>query len=166
MLPNYGLNANAQQAVWELRLSHWKGELPKLEIWTDWSWRRWDHIYGRFTYLGKPVYGFKSTSVGVPLDTFGRNIYFDTFDSAYGKGWKRENSFLAHTNTGVFCYSINPHGSRPAGRGTKYRATVIGPGVSPDVMWQGAAPGPFDAGLDAEKNEEIAALNDRLCRPN
>ena len=117
MLPNYGGDPNAQQASWELRLSHWTGELPVLTIDTDWAWHQWDHLYGTFTYAGQPVYGFKSTPGGNPLDTFGRNIYVDTFDSAYGDGWKRENSFLAHSGTGVFCYSFNPHGSHPTGKG-------------------------------------------------
>ena len=102
----------------------------------------------------------------MPLDTFGRNIYVDTFNSAYGKGWKRENSFLAHTNTGAFCYSFNPHGSHPSGKGTLYRATVQGPGVTPDVMWQGASPGTYDKALDLEKNGLIAQMNDRQCRAN
>ena len=31
---------------------------------------------------------------------FGRNLYVDTFNSAYGPGWKRENSFLMHKGTG------------------------------------------------------------------
>ena len=32
MLPNYGVAANSTQTVWELRLSHWMGELPVLTI--------------------------------------------------------------------------------------------------------------------------------------
>ena len=54
---------------------------------------------------------------GVPLDDYGRNVYVDTLDSAYGKGWRRENSFLTHEPTGGFCYGFYPHGSRPPGRG-------------------------------------------------
>ncbi len=152
--------------MWELRLSHWTGELPVLTISTDWAWHQWDHLYGTFTYAGHPVYGFKSTSSGNPLDSFGRNIYVDTYDSAYGTGWHRENSFLTHTNTGVFCYSFNPHGSNPAGRGTRYRATVEGPGVTPDVMWEGNAPGAYDQTLDLQANEQITALGDKQCRAN
>ena len=103
------------QAVWELRLSHWTGELPVLTIDTDWAWHQWDHLFGTFTYAGQPVFGFKSTPSGEPLDTFGRNIYVDTFNSAYGTGWKRENSFLTHTSTGAFCYaSTRTARSRPA----------------------------------------------------
>jgi hypothetical protein len=166
MLPNYGGVPDTQQAAWELRLSHWTGALPVLTIGTDWAWHQWDHLYGTYSYNGQPVFGFKSTPAGNPLDSFGRNIYVDTFDSRYGTGWKRENSFLAHKGTGVFCYSFNPHGSHPAGKGTKYRATVEGPGVTPDVMWQGVSPGSYDKELDAEANATIAELGDKQCRAN
>jgi hypothetical protein len=166
MLPNYGVTPNAEQSAWELRLSHWTGDLPVLTVSTDWAWHQWDHLFGTFTYDGSPVFGFKATSSGNPLDSFGRNIYVDTFDSAYGSGWKRENSFLTHTNTGVFCYSFNPHGSHPAGKGTKYRATVEGPGVTPDVMWEGAAPGAYDKAADQAANTQISQLGDKVCRAN
>jgi len=45
MLPNYGVTPNAKQAAWELQLSHWRGPLPVLELWTDWSYRRFHHLY-------------------------------------------------------------------------------------------------------------------------
>jgi hypothetical protein len=166
VLPNYGLAPTPMQAVWELHLSHWTTALPVLTISTDWSWHQWNHLFGTFVYNGKPVYGFKSTSTGQPLDTFGRNVYVDTLDSVYGKGWRRENSFLTHTGTGVFCYSVNPHGVRPAGTGSMYRATVIGPGVMPDVTWQGAAPAPYEKAADRTANAVIAALGDKQCKPN
>jgi hypothetical protein len=166
MLPNYGVAPNGTQAAWELRLSHWTGDLPVLSITTDWAWHQWDHLFGTFTYDGNPVYGFKATPGGNPLDTFGRNIYVDTFGSTYGSGWKRENSFLTHSGDGVFCYSFNPHGSHPAGKGTQYRATVEGPGVTPDVMWQGTAPGTYDKTADATANDAIRALGDKQCKAN
>jgi hypothetical protein len=165
-LPNYGVAPSGMQGAWELRLSHWTGSLPVLQIQTDWAWHQWDHLFGTFTYDDSPVFGFRSTSSGVPLDTFGRNIYVDTYDSVYGTGWKRENSFLTHTRTGVFCYSFNPHGSHPAGKGTRYRATVEGPGVTPDVMWQGVSAGTYDKSLDTELNAQITQLGDRQCRAN
>jgi hypothetical protein len=165
-LPNYGIAPNATQSVWELRLSHWTTDLPVLTIAMDWSWHRWDHLFGTYTYRGAPVYGFHSTSTGQPLDAFGRNLYVDTLDSAYGPGWKRENSFLTHKPTGAFCYSVNPHGSRPAGKGTEYRATVQGPGVTPDVMWEGVPLGAYDKAADETLNASIADLHDTLCRPN
>jgi hypothetical protein len=166
MLPNYGLKPAPKQAVWELRLSHWTGELPVLEVNVNWAYRQYDHIFGRFTYRGQPVHGFRSTSSGVPLDAFGRNLYVDTFNSAYGKGWKRENSFLMHKGSGAFCYGFFPHGNRPPGRGERYRATIIGPGVTPDVHWEGAAPGPYNRELDAVANEAIRNLGSALCKPN
>jgi hypothetical protein len=168
-LPDLGVQPTQVQAAWELRLSHWSGPTAQLEIHTDWAYRKYDHLFGELTYDNAPQYGFRSTSGGQPLDTFGRNIYLDTFDSAYGPGWKRENSFLTHTGTGTFCYGFFPHqngSQRPAGNGVKYRATVIGPGVTPDVMWEGAAPGPYDAQLDAQANQLIKAMNDPLCKAN
>jgi hypothetical protein len=167
MLPNYGLSPSAKQSVWELRLSHWTGELPSLDVNPNWAYRKFDHIFGTFSYNGTPVYGFASTAGGSPLDTFGRNLYVDTFNSAYGLGWRRENSFLTHKRTGTFCYGFYPHGSRPAGSGEKYRATIIGPGVTPDVMWQGTSLGAYDASLDrqlAERQRETYSA-DRLCKP-
>ena len=166
MLPNYGVAPTAASSVWELRLSHWTGDLPVLTIATDWAWHQWDHLYGTYTYGGSPVFGFKSKASGEPLDTFGRNIYVDTFGSTYGAGWKRENSFLSHTGTGAFCYSFNPHSSHPAGKGVKYRATVEGPGVTPDVMWEGTSPGTYDKSADLLANDAIAQLGDKQCRAN
>jgi hypothetical protein len=165
-LPNYGVVPNFAQAAWELRLSHWRGGLPVLQIDTDWAWHQWDHLFGTFMYADQPVFGFRSTSSGQPLDAYGRNIYVDTYDSAYGTGWKRENSFLTHTHTGAFCYSFNPHGAHPAGKGTQYRATVEGPGVTPDVMWEGTSPGTYDKAIDLQKNALITDLGDRKCRAN
>jgi hypothetical protein len=165
-LPDYGVAPTAQQAVYELRLSHFKGPIPVLSISTDWSYRKYDQLFGTYTYGGLGVYGFKSTSSGEPLDSFGRNIYVDTLDSAYGQGWKRENSFLTHGTKGSFCYGFFSHGAHPIGKGTEYRATVEGPGVAPDVTWQGAAPGTYDQATDATANAEIKALDDPSCKAN
>ena len=154
------------QAVWELRLSHWTGDLPVLTITTDWAWHQWDHLFGTFTYLGQRVFGFKATAGGNPLDTFGRNIYIDTFNSIYGSGWKRDNSFLTHQPNGTFCYGFYPHGSHPAGNGSQYRATIIGPGVTPDIMWQGPAPGPYDATASAAAiQDQKLDFVDAQCKP-
>jgi hypothetical protein len=162
-LPDYGAAPNATQSVWELRLSHWTGALPTLSITLDWSYHRYVHLFGTYTYGGLGEYGFAATSSGTPLDSFGRNIYVDTFDSAYGTGWRRENSFLTHGPKGSFCYGFYPHGSHPAGAGAKYRATVIGPGVAPDVMWQGNAPGPYNATVQATAEAAEKALGDPQC---
>ena len=136
-----------------------------LTVKTDWAYGRFDHLYGSFVYNGVGVHGFHSTPGGVPLDSFGRNVFVDTFDSAYGTGWKRENSFLTHGPNGTFCYGFYPHGSHPQGKGTQYRATIMGPGVTPDVIWQGAAPGPYDATAEAAARLlQRKSFADALCR--
>jgi len=177
-LPNLGVDPwKPVQASSELRLSHWSTELPKLELWVNWAHsKRFDHLFGRYTYLGQPVYGFRASTKGAPADGFGRNIYVDTLDSAYGPGWKRENSFLAHEGTGAFCYGLYPHqpypgypatGVRPPGKGARYRATAVGPGVLPDVSWEAGAPGAYSP----EADKQLAALQrevygaDTLCKP-
>jgi hypothetical protein len=167
MLPNYGVAPTGTRGAWELRLSHWSGPVATLEIWSDWSYRRFHHLYGRLTYRGQGVYGFRSTRFGVPLDDYGRNVYVDTLDSAYGPGWKRENSFLTHAPGGGFCYGFYAHG-HGVGNGKRYRATVIGPGVTPDVMWQGPAPGAYDAAADARANAAQSQLlrRDARCAVN
>jgi len=165
-LPDLGVAPSAAQSVWELHLSHWTGDAPVLDITVDWSYRKFVHLFGTYTYGGVAEYGFRSTEAGVPLDTYGRNIYIDTFDSAYGSGWKRENSFLTHKPKGSFCYGFYPHGSHPAGAGPQLRATVIGPGVAPDVMWAGASPAGYDAAADAEANTKEKALGDPACAVN
>jgi hypothetical protein len=183
MLPNLGLDAwTPGQSVWELHLSHWRGPLPVLDIHLDWvNTQKARHLFGTLSYLGKPVHGFGSSASGNPSDTYGRNVYLDVLNApGYGSGWKRENSFLAHNPGGNFCYGFYPHapyagypaGNRPAGNGEQYRATVIGPGVLPDVMWQGADIGDWNAADPAKVaweqqmnalGDQLAA-NDKLCR--
>jgi hypothetical protein len=168
MLPNYGATPTAKQSAWELRLSHWKGPVAELSVRLNWAYGSYDHLFGSFTYLGQPVYGFRSTPQGNPLDTFGRNLYLDTFGSAYGGGWRRENSFLTHRGTGVFCYGFYPHGGRPVGKGQRYRATIIGPGVTPDVYWEDAPLGSYDKSVDLELHAEqksfYSGANEPLCK--
>ena len=94
------------------------------------------------------MHGFRSTHRGNPLDTYGRNIYLDTFNSSYGSGWRRENGFLARKPTGGFCYGLW------RGGGQAYRAAVVGPGVTPDVFWESRAPGPFDLTRELAANAE------------
>jgi hypothetical protein len=92
----------------------------------------------------------------------------DTLDSAYGPGWKRENSFLAQNPGGNFCYGFFPHGNHPIGKGTRYRATIIGPGVTSDVYWESPAPGEYNRELDVAANAEQKELagSSKYCRPN
>ena len=162
--PNYG----GDQGAWELRLSHWRGPLPRLVVYQDWVDAIDRHLFGRFTYRGQGVYGFKATPTGSPLDSYGRNVYVDTFDSAYGDGWHRENGFLTHHNgktLGDFCYSFFPHAGHPSGQGKQYRATVEGPGVTPDVMWSNRDLGRFDLGIQRRLEALERSLGDPKCRP-
>jgi hypothetical protein len=133
-LPNFDGRSRAGLGSLELHLSHWSGASATLEAWTDWIYGgRYHHLFGRLTYAGRPVHGFTATRVGSPTDTYGRNIYVDTLNSRYGKGWRRENAFLAHRPTGIFCYGFYPFTKRGPGNGEQYRMSVIGPGVTPDV---------------------------------
>jgi hypothetical protein len=166
-LPDYGVAPNAAQSQMEIHLSHWTGPLPVLRVHTDWSYGgRWNHLWGSYTYLGGGVHGYHSTRQGVPLDLFGRNLYIDTLDSAYGQGWKRENGFLTHNPAGTWCYSVNPHGLHPAGTGSAYRLTVLGLGVTPDVSVTVSAPGPYSRTGQSADDRALRALHDRLCVPH
>ena len=145
MLPNVGyVPWTHGQKVWEVHVSHWTGEIAQLEAYSDWVYAgRFHEVFGQATYRGQPVYGYRTTRSGNPLDTYGRLIFLDTFNSAYGQGWRRENSFVAHNPSGMFCYGFYPYssyGSYPpqrsvklAGNGKRYRLTLYGPGVTPDV---------------------------------
>ncbi|HLY85023.1 MAG TPA: hypothetical protein VKO84_00700 [Gaiellaceae bacterium] len=162
LMPNHG----GAQGAWELHLSHWRGALAQLTIYQNWGVGGVPHIFGRLTYNGVGVYGFSSTPAGNPLDGYGRNVYVDTFDSGYGKGWHRENSFLTHhqgNTLGDFCYGFYDQG-HPSGKGTKYRATVEGPGVTPDIMWQANASGPFNQAVQTQMQTLERSWGDPKCR--
>jgi hypothetical protein len=177
-LPIFGrAPATALQRSWDLRLSHWIGDVPKLEVWQDWVYSvRLENLVARFTYNGKPVFGFKASKAGNPLDPYGRNVYFDAFDSAYGEGWHRANGLLTHNPTGLVCAAFADSSflaDNPAvnhGRGARYRATVAGPGVAPDAYWEGDSIGNYDdrnpahAQRDAEVNAMIDSLGETDSR--
>jgi hypothetical protein len=187
-LPDLGFTPWLQmQQAWELHVSHWTGPLARVEVHTDWVYGgRFHSLFGRLTYKGRPVYGYRTTNYGAPLDGYGRLLYLDTYNSAYGAGWRRENSFVAHNPTGMFCYGfypfdptksgyVHPPGvttKRGPGNGSRYRITVNGPGVTPDIMWVG--PGlhdydprnPADVAYERRQNDLLDSLVgvDRLCR--
>jgi hypothetical protein len=183
-LPNLGFTPwlPAQRATW-LELSHWSGPVAKIEIGTAWvDSGRSEGVFGRVSYGGRPVFGFRTTRRGAPIDGFGRLVYLDTYNSVYGRGWRRENSFVLHRPTGVFCYgfrrsdpsrrSAHPPGQtrlRGPGVGEKYRVTVGGPGVTPNVGV--IVPGlhafhwsdPTDVVWQRREMQRLLSWGDRIC---
>jgi hypothetical protein len=162
---NYG----GDGAPAELYISHWRGDTGELTINTDYSYHgKHQHLWGLFTFHGKPVFGLKHTLAGVPTDKQGRNIYVDFLK---GPTWRRVNSFLTHPPTAGFCYTFANHpGSSPGwngqGTGDAYRATAIGPGVSPIVQTHFAPPLPYNTTTDDQANAQQSELlgNDSRCR--
>jgi hypothetical protein len=134
--------------VKELRLSHWHGPLENVLVRQTWQKAHghyFQRLYGQITYMGQPVYGLRWTDIGVPLDGYGRVIYFDTLNSAYGSGWHRLDGFLSKPFQGEYCYNIG--GPHVAGAGDAYRVTAMGAGVTPDILV-----GPFSAQPESEFN--------------
>ena len=185
-LPDLGFTpwTPALRAKW-LEVSHWTGPVAQLETGTNWVWGgRFQSLFGRYTYHGTPVYGFGTTRYGAPTDGFGSLIYLDTYNSVYGSGWRRENSFVSHNPTGVFCYGFysfdptkggyqHPAGAtakRGPGTGTEYRLTAAGPGVTPNVsvLVPGLHPfnaaNPQDVQYQSEQTARLQAWGDRLCQ--
>jgi hypothetical protein len=148
-LPDLGFPPwTAQLSAQWLEVSHWSGPVASFETGSTWVYDgRFQELFGRVSYDGQPVFGFGTTRVGAPTDGFGRLIFLDTYNSVYGGGWRRENSFVPHNPTGVFCYGFyafdptkggyqHPPGEtamRGPGTGSQYRLTLPGPGVTPNV---------------------------------
>jgi len=167
-----------------LEVSHWTGPVAQLETGMDWVYSgRYEDLFGRYTYQGDPVHGYGTTPHGVPTDGFGRLIYLDTYDSVYGPGWRRENSFVSHNPTGAFCYGFYPFdptkggykyppgqtARRGPGTGEKYRLFAEGPGVTPDVATTVSAVGPYnarnpdDVALQKEQSALLLSYGDKSC---
>jgi hypothetical protein len=157
------------QSAWSFDLSHWTGDVAAVNLYVDWPKTfnyETEQIFGRLSYADRPVHGFGTTAKGAPTDGYGRGLYIDTLDSAYGPGWKRETSVVFRNPTGSFCYSFYPTNdvslpgspSRPAGVGKRYRISVIGPGVTPDVVAEADGIGSYDAGNAAATQLERMQL--------
>jgi hypothetical protein len=184
-LPDLGFTPwTPELSSYWLEVSHWSGPLAQLELGSEWVYSgRFQSLFGRYMYLGKPVYGFGTTRFGAPTDGFGRLIYVDTFNSVYGPGWRRENSFVPHNPTGVFCYgfyTFDPNkggyqhpagwtGLRGPGTGEQYRITAGGPGVTPNVSVVVPGLHPYDASNASDvawqdqQSALLASWGDRLC---
>lgn len=103
----------------ELRFSRWYGKPTKLVL-RAWccKWRS-EVARGRATFHGKPIFGYRNTPSGVPLDGLGRNVYIDSFRNGR---WMRLMGILTHRPTGRFGLWIRKHW-----RGSQYRAKMVGP---------------------------------------
>ena len=180
--PNFG----GTTGVREIHVSHWTGELPVLDVHSDWAWEgQFEHLYGTVTYRGDAVYGGATDRFGNPLDRLGRNIYIDALAPAdyrpHRSGWVRINGVLAQRPKGAFCYAFSPKSAtnlppslqgnpnvQATGRSSKgrYRAAVSGPGVTPIVVTAFASPPPYDpeteAAIDAEQRPLFLAKSE--CR--
>ena len=109
-------------------------------------------------------------------DPYARFVYIDTFNSVYGPGWKRDTGIVTHQRNGAFCYSfvaqVPPPGypssePRGPGNGERHRVTVMGPGVTPVVRWEGRGLRHYDAAADRVFNRRFDRLvgdEDRVCR--
>jgi hypothetical protein len=114
----------------ELRFSRWRGEPTVLSLEaTCCKWKS-ERIQGTASFHGEAVFGFSATRTGVPLDTFGRNVYLDTFRDG---AWRRMMGILTHRPTGFYRLWIRPHW-----RGERYRGTIVGPNrgwtLAPDAQ--------------------------------
>jgi hypothetical protein len=161
------------QGKLEFHVSHWSGPLAVLEVSQNWTYGgRWQGLFGRLTYLGQPVYGFKTPSSTKHGDGYARYVYID---SAYGQGWRHDAAKVLHLRNGAFCYSFVPQVPPPGypdraprgpAIGDAHRVTVMGPGVTPDVQWVGPSLGAYDPAQDAVFNTLFDALvgpADKVC---
>jgi hypothetical protein len=183
IMPGLGFQPFApNQGRYELHLSHWTGPLPQLSVAVHYTYRHSAvGLFGQLTYLGQPVYGLRVTPAGNPKDRYSRNVYIDTLNSVYGAGWHRETGILLHNPGGTFCHSfvrqIPPPGYPnrdvvPAAPGDAYRVTVMGPGVTPVVSWEGDGLLPW-TGSDSQQASQASAAalwadvmsGDNQCAP-
>jgi hypothetical protein len=164
-----------QQRAVELHVSHWSGPLPALEVSPNWTYGgTLQGLFGRLTYRGEPVHGFRTPSA-TRTDPYARFVYIDTFNSVYGRGWKRDTGIVTHQRNGAFCYSfvaqVPPPGypsrePRGPGNGERHRVTVMGPGVTPIVQWEGAGLRRYDAAADEMFNrrfDQLVGPHDKVC---
>jgi hypothetical protein len=177
LLPMRGVQPwTRRQAAYELHLSHWTGPLPELEVSPNWTYGgRWQGLFGRLTYLGRPVHGFRTPS-SRRRDPYARFVYIDTYNSVYGLGWRHDAAKVLHLRNGAFCYSFVPQRTPPGypvqavrgpGHGERHRVVVMGPGVTPVLAWEGTGLAAYDESRDTAFNElfdHIVGSDDRACR--
>ena len=103
----------------ELRFSRWRGDPTRLTLRAVCCKYGGENVQGEASFQGRPIYGQHSTRAGVPLDSFGRNVYLDSYR---GTGWTRMMGILTNRPNGFFSLWI-----RSYWQGTRYRGAIIGP---------------------------------------
>ncbi len=161
--------------AWELHLSHWSKPLPVLEVSPNWTYGgTLQGLFGRLLFEGKPVHGYR-TPTRKQSNGHARYVYIDTFNSAYGPGWKRDGAKVTHVGNGGFCYSFAPLVQSPpgypavpalSGKGERHRVTAMGPGVTPVIEWEGTALGPYDPVADTVFDQLFDSIlgGDGVCK--
>ncbi len=165
-----------EQGALEFHLSHWTGPLAVLQVSQNWTYGgHWQGLFGRLTYRGVPQFGFSTPSATRRGDGYARYVYIDTHNSVYGPGWRHDAGKVLHSGDGAFCYSFVPQRTpagypsdevRGPGVGDQSRVRVLGPGVTPDVSWEGPTLGSFDQRQDAALNalfDQWIGDADRVC---
>ena len=129
------------------------------------------------------MHGFKTNQFGARKDKYGRLVYLDTFGSKHGPGWRRENSFVTHKGTGVFCYNFrarnpleggyaHPPGYRAASgprerRGVPHDRGRTGRDARREVGGPRARElrpsNPIHVAHEQTMNTQLDSLNDNLC---
>ena len=167
-LPLLGFDPGFPPDELELHVAHFSGELPKLEVFPNWTYDgRWQGLFGRYSYLGQPIFGFGANAKGVPKDKYGRNLYIDTLNSPYGTGLAprvrdphapRDRHVLSQLRPAAPVRGVSESGCPPGGRGREYRVTAGGPGVMPVMQVE-------LAGLtrsDLRRDDEFNSVFDRV----
>jgi hypothetical protein len=142
----------------ELRFSRWEGAPTKLTLRIVCC--KWGHVnvVGDASFHGRPIYGFKATAQGDPLDSYGRNVYLDSYRN---QRWARMMGILTHRPSGSFSLWI-----RPEWTGAQYRGTIPGPNwgwtLGPDAFaetgssQEGSATPPAAMGVAAPRAARAA----------
>ena len=135
------------QTAFELHLSHWSGDLPKLEVVRPLDVRRLLAGPLRPAQLSRPARprlrldGRRQPARPLRPQRLHRHVQL-----RLRRRLAARVGILAHTPTGTFCHSFVPQkpfpgypsqDMRPPAPGEKYRVTVMGPGVTPVVAWEG-----------------------------
>ena len=149
------------------------GPLPVLEVSPNWTYGgSWQGLFGRLTYLGQPGLRVPHAVGAATAMPYARFFYVDTFNSAFGPGWKHDAGKVAHSRNGAFCYSFVPqwtpagypaHELRPPGKRQASSRHGDGPGRHPGAPVGGE---PASAATTRKQDAVFNALFDKLVGPD